>query len=127
MKLTTLLRNRTVKNAGWIIGGRLTNKMLAFIVSILTARYLGPSNFGLINYAATYTTFFASLCNLGISSIIIKNFTDYPEESGEAIGTALVLRALSSFLSAIMIVGVVSIVDRGEPLTIVAVPDLRYL
>ena len=121
MKLTTLLRNRTVKNAGWIIGGRLTNKVLAFIVSILTARYLGPSNFGLINYAATYTTFFASLCNLGISSIIIKNFSDYPEESGEAIGTALVLRALSSFLSAIMIVGVVSIVDRGEPLTIVVV------
>lgn len=121
MKFGKLFQNKAVKNAGWLIGGRLMNKLLAFVVSLLSARYLGPGNFGLINYAATYTTFFASLCNLGINSVIIKNFSDHPEESGETIGTALGLRALSSFLSAVMIVGVVSIVDRGEPLTILVV------
>lgn len=121
MRLEKILRNKAVKNAGWLIGGKLMNKVLAFVVSLLSARYLGPGNFGLINYAATYTTFFASLCNLGINSIIIKNFSDHPEESGETIGTTLVLRALSSLLSAVMIVGVVSIVDRDEPLTILVV------
>ena len=121
MGLRRILKNKVVKNAGWIIGGRLTNKLLAFLVGILTARYLGPSNYGLINYAVAYTAFFASLCTLGLNSVIVKNFVDHPDEQGKTIGTALLLRALSSFLSAVMIVGIVSIIDRDEPLTIAVV------
>lgn len=121
MKLNHFLKNRTVRNAGWIIGGRLMNKLLAFLISILTARYLGPGNYGLIDYAATYTTFFASLCTLGINSVIIKDFVEHPGEEGKAIGTTLVLRAVSSFLSAVMIIGVVAVIDGDEPLTILVV------
>lgn len=118
MKLTNLFKNRVVKNAGWLIAGRLTNKVLAFIVSILTARYLGPGNYGLIGYVAAYMTFFTALCSLGINSVIIKDFVDHPEQEGEAIGTTLVLRLVSSFLSALMIVGIVAVVDKGEPTTV---------
>lgn len=118
MNFRNILKNKTVKNAGWIIGGRLTNKALSFLVGILTARYLGPGNYGLIGYVSAYVTFFAALCNLGINSVIIKNFVDHPEEEGKTIGTTLVLQAVSSFLSAIMIVGIVMVVDKGEPTTV---------
>lgn len=118
MHLPGFLKNRTIKNAGWLIGGQLANKLLAFLVGILTARYLGPSNFGLINYAAAYITFFASVCTLGINSVIVKNLVDHPEEEGVTMGTTLVLQTVSSLLSAVMIVGIVSVVDRGEPETI---------
>ena len=91
MKLKGFLGNKTVKNAGWIVGGRLVDKVLAFVVGILTARYLGPGNYGLIGYVTAYVTFFASLCNLGINSVIIKNFVDHPQEEGLTIGTTLVL------------------------------------
>ena len=121
MNFGNVLHNKTVRNAGWIIAGRLMNKVIAFLVSVLSARYLGPKDYGLVNYAMAYTTFFASVCTLGINSIIIKNFLDHPEEEGLAIGSALVMRAISSGLSALMIIGIVSIVDRGEPLTILVV------
>ncbi len=121
MKLRQLKKSKVVKNAGWLIGGKLMNKVLAFIVGILTARYLGPGNYGLINYAAAYTSFFAALCSLGINSVIVKNFVDHPAEEGETIGTTLLLRAISSFLSAMMILGIVFIVDREEPVTIAVV------
>ena len=121
MKLKTILENRTVKNAGWIIGGRIVNKVLAFFIGILTARYLGPGNYGVINYAAAYTTFFASVCTLGIDSIIIKNFSDHPDETGLTLGTTILLRAFSSVLSALMIIGIAMIVDRNEPVTILVV------
>lgn len=85
------------------------------------ARYLGPSNYGLINYAAAYAAFFASLCTLGINSVIVKNFVDHPDQQGETIGTTLLLRAISSLLSALSIIGIVSVVDRGERLTVVVV------
>ena len=121
MNVKKILSNKTIRNAGWIIGGRLMNKILSFVVGILTARYLGPGKHGLIDYAAAYTTFFASLCNLGINSVIIKVFVDHPEGEGEVVGTTLVLRAVSSVLSAIMIVGIVLVADRGEPVTILVV------
>lgn len=116
-----LFTNKILKNTGWLIGGQLANKILAFIISILSARYLGPENYGLINYAAAYTTFFASICTLGINSVIIKEFVDNPDEEGVIIGTAISMRAVSSFLSSVMIVGIVSIVDCGETNTIAVV------
>ena len=125
MKLTgirkRILKNREMINAGWIIGGRVLNKILAFIVGILTVNYLGPSNYGLISYAASYTTFFASLCSLGINSVIIKDFVEHPKEQGEAIGTSLLMRAVSSMLSIIMIAGIVLVADRGERTTLAVV------
>lgn len=95
--------------------------LLTCFVGLLSARYLGPDNYGLINYAALYLTFFTALCTLGINSVMVKDLIEDPQEAGTAIGTALVLRAVSSFLSALMIVGLVWIVDAGEPLTIAVV------
>ena len=85
----TLRKSKVARNASWIIAGKMVQMILAFIVGILTTRYLGPEKYGLINYASAYITFFASLCSLGINSIIIKNFVDYPSEKGETLGTAI--------------------------------------
>ena len=45
--------NRVAKNAVWIIGGKVAQSVMALIINMLTARYLGPSNFGLITYASS--------------------------------------------------------------------------
>ncbi len=114
-------QHRVVKNAGWIIAGKLVNKLLAFVVGIFTARYLGPANYGLINYAAAYITFFAAICTLGFNSVIVKDFINNPDEQGTAVGTAIAFRIVASVISGVMIIGIVSIVDREEPLTILIV------
>ena len=115
------LKNRIVKNAGWLMIGRVIHMILSFVIGLLTARYLGPANFGVLNYAGAYTTFFMTFCTLGINSVIVKNFVDHPEESGETIGTTIVLRLISSFMSIGVIVGIVSIVDKGDKVTILVV------
>ncbi len=119
MKILSLLKNKIVKNASWIIGGRIVHMICAFIVSLLTARYLGPNNYGLINYATAYTTFFYSICTLGLNSILVKALIDEPENEGQTLGTSIVLQGLASFFSSLMIIGIVSLVDRKEPLTII--------
>ena len=82
-----------------------------FFVGIYTTRFLGPSNFGLINYASAYTGFFASVCTLGINSVIVKELVNNREKEGTVLGTSIVLKIISSFLSAISIVCIVSVVD----------------
>ena len=121
MNILTLLKNRTVKNAGWVIGEKIIQMLLSLVVGLLTARYLGPSNYGLINYAASFTAFFAAFCNLGLNSLMVKELVDRPEKEGEVLGTALLMRVISSILSAITIVAVVSIIDQDEPTTILVV------
>ncbi len=106
--------NKVAKNASWIIGGRVIQMVLSLFVGIITARYLGPGNYGVINYVAAYIAFFTSLCILGINSIIVKEFSDCPNEHGDLIGTAIVLRVISSVLSIFLVIALVSIVDAGD-------------
>ena len=122
MKLNSLFnRSRVTRNAGWLIGGSIVNKIIAFIVNIWTARYLGPSNYGLINYAAAYTILFFSICTLGINSVLVKELIDNPDEEGTTMGTTLVLQGLSSLLSIGMICIIVFFLNYGESFTLLVV------
>ncbi len=121
MDIINLVKNRTIKNAGWLVGEKIIQMLISLVVSLLTARYLGPSNYGLINYATSFTAFFASFCTLGINSLLVKEFVDKPEQEGMVLGTTLVLRGVSSLLSAVTIIAIVSVIDRDEPTTILVV------
>lgn len=121
MKVLNLLKNKTAKNAGWIVGEKIIQMLLSLVVGLLTARYLGPSNYGLINYATSFTAFFAAFCNLGLNSLMVKELVDRPDGEGLVLGTAMGMRAISSILSAITIMAVACVIDRDEPTTILVV------
>lgn len=116
-----LLGNKTIKNAGWLIGGKVAQMLINLVVGLLTARYLGPSNFGTINYAAAYVAFFSAFCTLGINSVLVKEFVQRPGQEGTILGTSIFLRAVSSLLSALTIICVVALIDAGETVTIAVV------
>lgn len=116
-----LLGNKTIKNAGWLIGGKVAQMLINFVVGVLTARYLGPDNSGVVDYAAAYVAFFSAFCTLGINSVLVKEFVQRPGQEGTILGTSIFLRAVSSLLSALTIICVVSFLDAGEPVTIAVV------
>lgn len=115
--ITNFLHKKEVKNAGWLIAGRVIQMVLSFVVGIFAARYLGPSNYGLINYGLAFVTFFSAFCNLGINSILVKEIVNSPNNSGKILGTTCFLRILSSLFSTLLIGIIVWFIDYGEPLT----------
>ena len=121
--------NRTVQNALWLISGKTAQMGISLVVGVLTARYLGPSDYGLIHYAAAYTGFFASFCTLGINSVLVKELTDAPGEEGVILGTSLFLRGISSILSALVILCVVYLADGADKpaLAVVGLSSLGML
>ena len=121
MKVSSLFKNKIVKNTGWLVGGKIAQMALSLVVGALSARYLGPSNYGLINYGSALAAFFMSLCTLGINSVIVKELIDNPDEQGTALGSALLLRILSSFCSAVLVVAVSFVLDYGKWETIAVV------
>ncbi len=120
MKLN-FLKKKEVQNAGWLMGGKIAQMVISLVVGMLTARYLGPANYGLIGYASAYMAFFMAFCTLGLNAIMVKEFVDNPAEEGTVIGTTLVMRAVSSILSGVLIVLIVSFIDADEPTTIAVV------
>lgn len=94
-------KKKFVLNISWLISGSIAKLIISLFVSILTARYLGPTNYGTLNYVTSFTSFFTSLCTLGINSIIVKELVDHKEEQGLVLGSTLVMRMLSTILSMI--------------------------
>ena len=89
---------KVMANASWIIGLQIVKAILSFIISMLTARYLGPSDFGLINYASSIVSFVAPVMYLGLNCVLVQEFVSNSEKEGETIGTAVVLSLSSSLL-----------------------------
>ncbi len=116
-----LKSNIETKNALWLIGGKVSQMLLSLIVGILSARYLGPSNYGIIGYATAMISFFMSFCTLGINSVIVKELLDNPSQQGEALGSSIFLRSISSFLSCIFIFCISLFLDYGDWETILVV------
>ena len=96
---TKLLGNRMVSNSIWIIGGQVFQMGLTLIIGMLTARYLGPSNYGVIGYTASYVSFFSVVCQLGYTSTIVKELLDHEDKQGEVLGTTIFFRVCTSLLS----------------------------
>lgn len=112
-------RNRIVKNAAWIIGLEISKMLISLVISMLTARYLGPSNFGLINYASSIVAFVAPIMYLGLNSTLVQEIVSKPEREGETIGTAVVMSLCSSFLCILGVISFAAIANHGEKDTII--------
>ncbi|NMD70178.1 flippase [Bacillus sp. DNRA2] len=111
---STLINGKFFQNTGWIVGERVFQMSLSIIVGMLTARYLGPSDFGIINYTASFTAFFTSICSLGLEGVIVKELVEDPEEEGRIIGTGIAMRLISSLLSMVAILISISILNSNN-------------
>lgn len=112
------MSNRVVKNASWIIGCKIIQSLINFIIGIITARYLGPSNYGIISYVASVVAFALPLMQLGLKHTIVKEFIHSPGREGEILGTALVINIISSIFCMIGSLAFVMFINAGETETI---------
>lgn len=112
------MSNRAVKNASWIIGCRIVQSLLSLIIGMITARYLGPANYGIINYAASIVAFALPIMQLGLNQTLVREFVKVPEQEGKILGTALTVNVLSGIFCVIGSVAFVMVVNAGETETI---------
>lgn len=117
--LKKILKNRIAKNAAWIIGCKLGQCVIGVIISMLTARYFGPSNFGLINYAASIVTFITPVALLGFNSTLVQELVRNPKDEGEIMGTAIMASLLTDILCIAGVACFVRIVQPNERNTLI--------
>ena len=114
-----MIKNKGVINASWIIGCKIVQSVLALVIGVLCARFLGPSNFGVINYAASIVGFAAPLMRLGFNSILVNEITAGKDSEQKIIGTAIGLTVPAGILGSLAIVAFVSLYNRGDTVTVI--------
>jgi PST family polysaccharide transporter len=72
---------------------------VGLLVTAWIARYLGPDQYGLWNYAIAFTALFSAFSTLGLDSIVVRELVKYPEKTNELLGTAFVLRLLGGLIA----------------------------
>lgn len=90
------------KNMGWMFFSRIVGMVIAFITTAYIARHLGPTNYGQLSYALSYTGLFGFLASLGIDQILYRDLIRYPEKRDSYMGTALVLRLTASVITVVL-------------------------
>ena len=117
-KVKIIKDKKVTKNTIWIMIERVSQMLISLIVGVISARYLGPSNYGILNYGASLVTFFTAICKLGLENVIIKEYVERRKENGKLLGTALVMRLFSSGLSILAIFIIVYILNPNDNLII---------
>ena len=112
------MKNSVFKNAGWIIGCKIVQSLINFIIGMITARYLGPSNYGVITYVSSVIAFAMPIMQLGLRHTLVKEFIKTPDLEGKILGSSLILNIISSVFCMIGAIVFVTLVNAGETETI---------
>lgn len=107
------------RNATWIVACKIAQSMISLVIGTISARYLGPSNYGLISYATSLIAFVLPLAQLGLRNIFVEQIISHPEREGKTVGTSLVMSMASSLVCIGGCIAFVSIVNAGERDTLI--------
>lgn len=98
---------------------KIVQSLLSFVIGMITARYLGPSNFGVISYVSSVVAFALPIMQLGLNQTLVKEFVNMKDKGGVVLGTALTINILSSFFCMAGSVAFVAAANPGETETII--------
>ncbi len=100
-------------NTGWMFFGHFFSLLVAFFVGAWIARYLGPREYGLVNYAVSFAGLFSFIASLGADNILSRELVRRPEQRDELLGTAWRLKLIGGILAFICASGVALIVESA--------------
>ncbi len=110
-KLTPNVR-KVIANALWLFTEKIWQLGLGLVVGLWVARYLGPEQFGVLNYAMALMGVVSPIAKMGLDNILIRDLARNPEEKEKTLGSAFILKFFSSIGAFCLTVSFVSLTNR---------------
>jgi PST family polysaccharide transporter len=115
-KISSALKSIII-NTGWIFALRFIRVLFAFFVGAWMARYLGPTDFGVLNYAMAFVILFGPITKLGLETVVVQEIVRAPGEKDEILGTTFFLRLASGIVSMVVVVAAIALMRPGDVVT----------
>lgn len=108
-------------NTGWLFANAGLRALVGMTVNVWMARYLGPGQFGLLNYVIAFVALFAAFSTLGLDSFVVRDIVRDPASRNETLGSAFVLKLLGSAATILASVAAIVMMRRDDTLVWVLV------
>lgn len=105
------------KNLSWLVISQIIASICGFIWTILMARYLGVSDYGILGFAISLTGMLAILTDLGINTHVVRHIaTDY-DSAPKYLGNAFPLKFIFG-IGTFILTFIILILMKSNELTI---------
>lgn len=94
---------------------------IGLLVGVWLARYLGPEQFGLFNYASAIAALFTAIGTLGLNSIVVRDLVKHPSDATSTLGTAFLLQLIGGLLAIIVAIITVNLLRPNDQTTKIVV------
>jgi len=120
---------RILGNMGWLMVDRIVRMGMGLFVGVWIARYLGPVEFGSLNFALAFVALFSTASTLGLESIIVREVLHNSAETNEILGTSLALRSVGGLFSVAVSIATLKLIQPHDhqALLLVSILSLTLL
>ena len=84
------------RNISWLFAEKILRIIGGIFISIWIARYLGPEQFGLLNYAQSFVGLFAVVATLGLDGIVVRELVKNEDIRDTLLGTTFYLKLVGA-------------------------------
>ena len=85
-------KTKIVLNVFWAVAGKVVTLLSTLVVGIFVARYLGPEQYGLMNYVVSIVALFTVFATFGTTEIIIRELAKKELPKEIILGSAFAIR-----------------------------------
>ncbi len=108
---------KIVSNTAWLFSDRVVRMPINLFVGSWLARYLGPSQFGALNYAMAFVALIAPMAAMGIDSIVIRDLVRDPDAESRTLGTGFAMKLIGNIALIFVIVTSAWVLHAGDKTT----------
>ena len=123
-KLTALIQKLCagmgllIGNLVWLLTDQILPMGVGLLVGVWVASYLGPTQFGWLNYAIGLVSLFASAATMGLDTLVVRDIARDPECQEETLGTAFILQLAGGIITLLLAVTAIALVNPKDSLTL---------
>ncbi len=107
---------KVIGNTGWLFFDKILRMGVGLIVGAWVARYLGPDQFGLMNYVGSFVTILSVFATLGLDSIVVRDIVNDVSCRDDILGSAFVLKFVGGVFTFILSMLTIFFLRSGDTL-----------
>lgn len=108
---------KIIVNISWLFFDKILRMGIGLFVVMWLARYLGPAEFGLLNFVIALVSIFGVFATLGLKSIVVRDLIDHAESEKEILGTTFILRLFSGIFVYLLLLSTIFIIKPDDTLS----------
>ena len=92
------------ENTSFLLVEKLLRMSIGLAVGIWLAKYLGPAQFGILNYCISFVGLFMPIAMLGLDAVVVKKIINEKDNLNKILGTSFIMKLFGAFLAFVLII-----------------------